>query len=153
MSPPRRVRQLRMPDPPALPLPAELLFCAICQVSISVGEIDSGEARRTPRGRTFCAVCATATPEERSRRREALAIEFADDAPVPVPAPIPWPGAVAPPALERPATAEVPPPLTRGAEESILDLRVGELERAAFRLQSRVATLEERLEAVLRRMG
>ena len=35
----------------------------------------------------------------------------------------------------------------------MLDVRVGELERAAFRLQARVATLEERLEAVLRRMG
>lgn len=153
MSPPRRGRQLRMPEPPPLPPQSDLLFCAICQVSISEAELDSGEARRTPRGRTFCGVCATATPEERSRRREALAIEFADDAPVPVPAPIPWPGAVPPPPPDRPVTAEVPPPLTRTPEESMLDLRVGELERAAFRLQARVTTLEERLEAILRRMG
>lgn len=139
MNPSRRLR----PVPSAHAAPqSELLFCAICQVSISSGEVESGEARRTPKGRTFCGVCATATPEERQRRREELEIEFADDAPVPFPAPI---------TVARPAP-EAPPPLPRSADDPILEARVGELERAAFRMNARVENIEERLAAALRRI-
>jgi len=134
MNPHRRER-------PARPQP-ELHFCAICQVSIAAAEIESGMARRTPRGRTFCGICATATPDERNHRREMLEREFADDAPVPVPAPISG-RRVAPAA---PAAASPP-------DDPVVVLRVNELERAAFRLQARVTTLEEKLEAALHRLG
>ena len=135
----RRLRHLRT-DAPAAPLQPELLFCAVCQVSIAEAELESGVARRTPRGRIFCGTCATSSPDERARRRAALEEEFADDAPVIMPvAPAPLP-VVAPRAPS--GEAEVP----------VLDLRVGELERAAFRLQARVSRLEERLDAALRRL-
>jgi len=140
----RRLRPVPM-APPVAPGHG-LRFCAVCQVSIASAEIENGEARRTPRGRTFCAVCAKATPEERARRREALEEEFADDAPVMVPfrradadaapveaAPIPAPG--------------------RSVEMEVLDRRVGELERSAFRIQSRLASIEEKLEAIVRKLG
>ena len=131
MNPSRRLTPVR--HVPAPPQP-DLLFCAICQVSISAGEVESGEARRTPKGRTFCGVCATATPQERQRRREELEIEFADDAPLPPPIP-------------RPASAASPAP-----DDATLESRVGELERAAFRMNARVRMLEERLDAALGRL-
>jgi hypothetical protein len=121
---------------PSAPPRSELLFCAVCQVSISAGEIDRGEARRTPKGRAFCGVCASATPEERRRRREELEIEFADDAPIPPP--IPHASSAA-----RAQTA---------GDEAMLAARVGELERSAFRMDARVRDLEERLDAALRRL-
>jgi hypothetical protein len=130
--------------PPAAP-GRGLLFCAVCQVSIASAEVESGEARRTPRGRTFCGVCAKASPVERARRREALEAEFADDAPVMVP----YRRADEPqPPVAEPAKASMRP-----IEYEVLDRRVGELERSAFRVQARVAAIEEKLEAVLRRLG
>jgi hypothetical protein len=138
MNPSHRLRPVRRPAPSPR---SELLFCAICQVSISSAEVDSGDARRTPKSRTFCGVCATATPEERQRRREELEIEFADDAPVIRPV-----ARAAPP-----SPAEEPPPLADPSEDAILEARVGELERAAFRMNARVRNLEERLDAALRR--
>ena len=138
-------RRLRpVPSAPRTAPGHGLLFCAVCQVSIASGEIENGDARRTPRGRTFCGVCANSTPEERVRRRDALEAEFADDAPVMIP-------------FRRAdvAAAHAPvvaPPL-RTAEQDVLDRRVGELERSAFRMQARLTTVEEKLEAVLRRLG
>jgi hypothetical protein len=123
-----------------------LRFCAVCQVSISSAEIESGAALRTPRGRTFCAVCAKATPDERARRREALEAEFADDAPVMVPF---RRADDAPPPAE-PAPTPAP---ARSVEMEVLDRRVGELERSAFRMQSRLTTIEEKLEAIVRKLG
>jgi hypothetical protein len=114
----------------------ELPFCAVCQVSISSAEIASGEARRTPKGRLFCGECVRSTPEERVRRREELEAEFADDAPIPVPAPIPSRRA-----------PEAAPATPADVDVVFLERRVGELERAAFRMQSRIAELEERLDA------
>jgi hypothetical protein len=153
MNAPRRLRPVRMPPrhvpPQRAPVGSGLLFCAVCQVSIAGAEVESGAARRTPKGRLFCAVCADASPEERARRRDELESEFADDAPVPViqPAPIAVPRAVA-----APAPQTVPPPIpTSAGDDPILELRVGELERATFRLQARVRSLEERLDALLRR--
>jgi len=123
-----------------------LRFCAVCQVSIASAEIESGEAHRTPRGRTFCAVCAKATPAERARRREELESEFADDAPVMVPfrRAEDAPQAVEPPPIPAPS---------RSVEMEVLDRRIGELERSAFRMQARLTSIEEKLEAVLRKMG
>jgi hypothetical protein len=116
-----------------------LRFCAVCQVSIASSEIESGEAHRTPRGRTFCAVCAKATPEE-------LESEYADDAPVMVP----FRRADADAAPVEPAPIPAP---ARSVEMEVLDRRVGELERSAFRMQARLTSIEEKLEAVLRKMG
>jgi hypothetical protein len=126
--------------PPAAVAPPELLFCAVCHVSIAVAELESGVARRTPRGRIFCGICATATPAERERRRADLELEFADDAPVPVPAEVPTPLVVS-----RARDLSAPPPL------AVLDARVGELERALFRIQTRLAELEERLRNAMRK--
>lgn len=139
------------PRPPVAPrmtaddVAAELLFCAVCQVSIAAAEVERGDAMRTPRGRTFCAVCAHATPEERDRRRTALEVEFADDAPVPRPA-------VRRATTPRPAAQAIaaPPP---APPANVLDARVGELERAAFRMQSRITNLEERLDVALRQLA
>ena len=134
-----------------MPVP-ELLFCAVCQVSIARVEVERGAARRTPRGRYFCTACSGASPEDRARRRAALEAEFADDAPVPVPAPTPR-AAAASAVRTRPAPPaprpEPPPPAERTAD-AVLDARVGELERAAFRMQARIAALEEKLDAVHR---
>jgi len=123
-----------------------LLFCAVCQVSIASAELEGGVARRTPRGRTFCGVCAKSTPEERVRRREALEAEFADDAPALVPF-TRVDGAARPPA------PVVPPPLPRSVDDEVLERRVGELERSAFRMQARVTRIEERLDEIARRLG
>ena len=139
MNPSHRLRPVRRPAPSPR---SELLFCAICQVSISSAEVDSGDARRTPKGRTFCGVCATATPEERERRREELEAEFADDAPVAVPAPI-----------EVPVAAPPPLPRERSYEEEILERRVGELERNLFRANARIARLEEKFDEIQKRLG
>ena len=126
-------------SPPAAPVSA-FRFCAICQVSVARAEVESGEARQTPKGRTFCGVCTRSTPEERRLRREALEAEFADDAPVAIGGRVP-------------EAHDAPPPLPVPAEDTILALRVGELERAAFRMNARVTTLEERLAEALRRLG
>src|SRR5262249_52950597 len=53
--------------------------------------------------------------------------------------------------VDAPEPPKVPPPPRSDA--LLIDARVGELERAAFRLQARVTSLEERLEAALRRLG
>jgi uncharacterized Zn finger protein (UPF0148 family) len=143
MNLPHRPEPAKRARPPGAP--SGLLFCAVCQVSVASSELESGPARWTPRGRVFCGVCATATPEERLRRREELENEFADDAPVLVPAPIRARAAASvPPAPSAPTSP-------RSADVAFLEARVGELERAAFRLQARVATLEERLEEALKR--
>jgi hypothetical protein len=146
MNPSRRPEPAKSAERAALP--PELLFCAVCQVSIAVAEVEDGTARRTPRGRLFCGTCATATPEERARRRASLEAEFADDAPVPraKPARSSMPARPTPMSTSTSTPAAVPAP-----GDAVLELRVGELERAAFRLQARVATLEERLEEALRR--
>ena len=141
MNPQRRLRAAPpRPRAPATP-PQELLFCAVCQVSIASSELERGEARRTPKGRVFCGVCATSTPEERARRREELEIEFADDAPVSVATPMPE----SPPPIPAPAPH-------RPSEDDVLAARVGELERAAFRMQARMTRIEERLDEILRRL-
>jgi hypothetical protein len=144
-------RRLRAePSAPSVAPGRGLHFCAVCQVSIASSEIESGEAQRTQRGRTFCGVCAKLTPVERARRRDEIEAEFADDAPVMVPfrrvddAPPPLPPVVAPPQ---------PAPPARTVEQEVLDRRIGELERSAFRLQARVASLEEKLDAMSRRLG
>lgn len=141
MVPSRRTPAVRAeseaPRAPAAPL-RELHFCAVCQVSVASAEIERGEARRSPRGRLFCGVCVRSTPQERERRRAELEAEFADDAPVAVPAaPVVEPSARAIPAHEA----------------AFLAARVGELERAAFRMQTRLADLEEKLAEALRRLG
>jgi hypothetical protein len=137
-----------------------LRFCAVCQVSISREEIDAGVARPTRAGHLWCGVCVASTAEERARRRAELEAEFADDAPVPVLAPIARKVADAPPPLPaapQPAAARAEPsrpPMTAAEVDVVfLDRRVGELERAAFRLQSRLQTLEERLVELERRGG
>jgi hypothetical protein len=138
MNAPRRLRPVREHAVPVVQ--PELLFCAVCQVSIARAELDRGDARVSPRGRVFCAVCAIATPEERVRRRAELENEFADDAPI---------GA----RRADDAQAEPPPlPAPPRVDVATLEARVGELERAAFRLQARVESLEERLEATRRRL-
>ncbi len=142
----------RRPIPaPAAPRDA-LLFCAVCQVSIARSELERGEARTTPRGRTFCAECATASPAERERRRAALEAEFADDAPISAAR-----MARAAAEVRRPAATPHAAPESRPSppdqELVVLKARVGELERAAFRLQTRVADVEEKLDAALRRLG
>jgi hypothetical protein len=144
----------------------QLLFCAVCHVSISAAELARGDAQTTPRGRTFCGVCARATPEERTRRRATLEAEFADDAPVPQPvrekkrkaAPA---KAAAHGTAERraaPASAaaqEAPAPPSAPAapqDAAILEARVGALERANFKLRARVTFLEERLQELMQRL-
>ncbi len=56
----------------------ELLFCANCRVSIPVGDVQSGRARREY-GSLLCGVCAKADPGERAARREAVEAEMAAD--------------------------------------------------------------------------
>lgn len=156
MTPHRRVA--RAPAHASDPPQPVLRFCAVCHVSIAGEEIDAGVARRTRAGHLWCGVCVASTPEERVQRRAELEAEFADDAPIPVPAPI-----------SRRAVPDVPPPLPAAAPARIdparppmtaaevdvvfLDRRVGELERAAFRLQTRLQSLEERLDELNRRGG
>lgn len=123
------MRDATEPSPAAHPAEVrhgEPRFCAVCQVSVPRAEIERGEARWSPRGRLFCGVCVRATPEQRLRRREALEAEFADDAPL---APVPVPSAAP----------------ERMTDFQVLELRVGELERSAFKLRERVRVLEERL--------
>jgi hypothetical protein len=130
-------------------------------VSIANEEIESGAARRTRAGHLWCGECVASTPEERLRRREAIEVEFADDAPVLVARPVVSRGAAAePPPLPAPAghataqTAPARPPMSAAEVDVVfLDRRVGELERAAFRLQSRLQTVEERLNELERRGG
>jgi hypothetical protein len=159
MTPHRRLVRAaaRTPDPPQ----PVLRFCAVCHVSISREEIDAGRARPTRGGHLWCGVCVASTPEERARRRAALEAEFADDAPIPAPAPIPGRSAAAEPpplpaaaprATARPDPSR-PPMSASEVDVVFLDRRVGELERAAFRLQSRLQTLEERIEELQRRGG
>ncbi len=181
MTPQRRMARAGARAPgPQQPV---LHFCAVCQVSISREEIDAGRARPTRAGHLWCAVCVATTPDERARRRAALENEFADDAPIAAPAPVarrqapaapaqaarraasdtppplpaPAPPVAAQPAAAQPVAARIEPsrpPMTAGEVDVVfLDRRVGELERAAFRLQSRLQTLEERLEAMQRRGG
>jgi hypothetical protein len=156
MTPHRRVVRAA-PRSPDRPQPV-LRFCAVCQVSIAREEIDAGVARPTRAGHLWCGVCVASTAEERARRRAELEAEFADDAPVPVLAPIARKVAGTPlPAAPPPAAARAEPsrpPMTAAEVDVVfLDRRVGELERAAFRLQSRLQTLEERLEQLQRRGG
>ena len=154
MTPQRRLaRAAARPSEPPQPV---LLFCAVCHVSIAREEIDAGQARRTRGGHVWCGVCVASTAEERAQRRAALEAEFADDAPIPVPAPIAR-RAAPPPVSAQPAAARIEPsrpPMTASEVDVVfLDRRVGELERAAFRLQSRLQTLEERLAEMQRRGG
>jgi len=111
-------------------------------VSVARSELDSGLALRTPRGRVFCPACAEATPEERRRRRNLLETEFADDAPVPR-------RVRARPSPREEARAEAAdarrPEVVTPEVLALLDARVGELERAAFRMQARIVHLEEAL--------
>src|SRR5262245_56921119 len=158
MTPHRRTARAapRSPDPPQ----PVLMFCAVCQVSIPREEVDEGVARRTRAGHLWCGVCVASTPEERARRRAELEAEFADDAPVPITARVARKPADAPPPLPAapaPAAARADPsrPPMTAAEVDVVFLyrRVGELERAAFRLQARLQTLEERLAELQRRGG
>jgi hypothetical protein len=139
---------------PAATAPDALHFCAVCNVSVPQSEIARGIARFTPKGRLFCGLCVAASPQERQRRRAALEAEFADRAPVP----IPFDPADEPPPIPVPATppATSVPPVSTAADAhdaAFLAARIGELERAAFRLQSRVERLEEQLREALRRLG
>ena len=150
MIPSRRVGQVGTPQDAsrqARPPQSDLQFCAICQVSIPSAEVERGDARRTPRGRLFCRVCVGSTPQERDRRRAELEAEFADDAPVPVPVR----GARIASAEEAVTQADL---RTAPAHEmAFLAARIGELERAAFRMQARITDLEEKLADALRRLG
>jgi hypothetical protein len=56
----------------------ELLFCANCQVSIPLGDSQSGRARKEF-GSLLCAGCSKADPGERAARREAVEAEMASD--------------------------------------------------------------------------
>jgi hypothetical protein len=56
----------------------ELLFCANCQVSIPLGDAQSGRARREF-GSMLCAGCSKSDPGERAARREAVEAEMASD--------------------------------------------------------------------------
>jgi len=56
----------------------ELLFCANCQVSIPLGDAQTGRARREF-GSLLCAGCSKADPGERAARREAVEAEMASD--------------------------------------------------------------------------
>src|SRR6185295_1932516 len=56
----------------------ELLFCANCQVSIPLGDAQSGRAHREF-GSLLCAGCSKADAGERSARREAVEAEMASD--------------------------------------------------------------------------
>ncbi len=109
----------------------ELLFCANCQVSVAATELDEGGARRTPKGRVFCAACVVATPRERAVRRRALENEFADDAPirgaaaVPVATPVGRPSAASELAALRRAVAGAHARIAR------LEARLAELEARA----------------------
>ena len=149
MNPTRRLRPVRSSSPASAPR-EDLLFCAVCQVSIARAEVESGEARRTPKGRLFCGVCATSSPAERDQRRAELEIEFADDAPVAVAA-----ARSAPAPSVNGVRTDAPPPLPAPSmsDDPVIEARVGELERSAFRMQARIRQLEEKLDAVLRRLG
>ena len=158
----RRIARAPVPAPAPAPPQPVLRFCAVCQVSIANEEIESGAARRTRAGHLWCAECIASSPEERARRRAQLEAEFADDAPVPVRAPIAGKNDDTPPPLPAPTPAAhaaarpAPsrPPMTAAEVDVVfLDRRVGELERAAFRLQSRLQALEERLAELQRRGG
>lgn len=110
---PRRSRNRTAPEP-------ALSFCANCQVSVAAVELERGAAKRTPRGRVFCAICTRASPAERLARRRALEDEFADDAPIGSPQPTPRERPVAPP----------------------LEQRVAHLEQVVLALQARLRRLE-----------
>lgn len=58
----------------------QLLFCANCSVSIPIDDERSGRAVREY-GSLLCVACSRATPGERDRRRKAVELELADDAP------------------------------------------------------------------------
>jgi len=122
------VRRPRRSRSPAVAEPA-LAFCANCQVSVAAVELERGAAKRTPRGRVFCAICTRATPAERQARRRALEDEFADDAP------IGSPQAPARPGQTRGAAQAVPRPPT-------LEQRVAHLEQVVLGLQARLRSLE-----------
>lgn len=158
MTPHRRIARAPAPAPAPAPPQPVLRFCAVCQVSIADEEIESGAARRTRAGHIWCGECIASSPEERARRRAQLEAEFADDAPVPVRAPIAGKNDDVPPPLPAPTPAARPapsrPPMTEAEVDVVfLDRRVGELERANFRLQARLQALEERLAELQRRGG
>lgn len=58
----------------------ELLFCANCQVSIPVGDVENGRAKREF-GSLLCPACSAADHGERDRRRKAVEAEMAEEAP------------------------------------------------------------------------
>jgi HEAT repeat protein len=60
----------------------ELLFCANCQVSVPVGDVDSGRAKKEF-GSLFCVACSVADHAERERRRKAVETAMAEDVALP----------------------------------------------------------------------
>lgn len=64
----------------AKPGDVELLFCANCKVSVPQADVDAGRAKREF-GSLVCAHCSAADTTERDRRRRAVELEMAGDAP------------------------------------------------------------------------
>lgn len=85
----------------------QLLFCANCSVSIPIDDERSGRAIREY-GSLLCVACSRANPGERDRRRKAVELELADDAPrlAPPSAPSPTTTSAAAPATSGPITRE-----------------------------------------------